>query len=160
VIRRRPFAGRRLDRWLRGETSLGRLLRLKDRDRDDLASQAYRRVEAEQFDAALRLFELLGRLWPESGTSARLGQGVCAQRLGDFTEAERAYDEVLGAEPRNPYARANRAEVRLLTGRREAARADLAAIEAGETPKALRDRIAKLLELSSGNEPPEPAAGP
>ncbi len=83
---------------------------------------------------------------------AKLGLGVCAQRLGNLDEAERAYNAVLEAEPANPYALANRAEVRLLRERKDDARADLtaalAALEGRKHPDALRKRVEALRELA------------
>ena len=114
--------------------------------------QAYRRLEAGEFADARRLFKLLGRLWADAETSAMLGEGVCAQRQGDMAAAERAYDRVLDAEPKNLYALANRAEVRLLTGRKEPARADLGlavtSLSDGRVDDALRLRIEKLKSLA------------
>jgi Flp pilus assembly protein TadD len=148
VIGGRRFSNRRIHRWLSGTSSLAKLLRLKERDRDDLMRQAYRQVEAEDFQAADRLFALLGQLWPESESTAQLGRGVCAQRLGDLAAAEQAYDDVLRIDPSNAYALANRAEVRLLTGRHAAAHDDLTAALAqlpnGESAQPLRLRIEKL----------------
>ena len=151
MIGRRPFSNRRIKRWMQGKLTLGAVLRLKTSDRDDLALQAYRRVEAADFDAARRLFELLGRLWPDAETSARLGLGVCAQRQGNLTEAEAAYGDVLAVEPENIYALANRAEVRLLNDRKEAAQADLTAaltaLGKGRSPASLRRRVEALQSL-------------
>ena len=87
------------------------------------------RIAAGAYEEAERLYELLGLLWPDSRTTARLGRGVCLQLRGELAEAERAYDDVLQAEPQNAYALADRAEVRLLTGRKDAARADLTVLE-------------------------------
>lgn len=152
MIHGRRFSRRRIDRWLRGELTLGELLRLKVRDRDHLVVQAHRRLESGDLAAARRLFELLGQLWTEASTVATLGEGVCAQREGDFAAAEHAYGRVLDAEPKNLYALANRAEVRLLTDRKDAARADLevalSSLGAGKIDKALRQRIEKLKALA------------
>jgi Flp pilus assembly protein TadD len=152
VIRRRRFSRRRLDRWLRGDLALGALCRLKTRDCDDLTVQAYRRLDAGDFAGAQRLFELLGQLWPGAATTATLGQGVCAQRQGDLASAEHAYDRVLDAEPKNLYALANRAEVKILTDRKEAASADLdsalASLADVKVDGALRVRIEKLKSLA------------
>jgi len=134
---------------------LGALLLLKKRDREDLAWQAHRRLEAGDFENARRLFELLGRLWGAAENSAMLGQGVCAQRQGDLAAAERAYDRVLDAEPKNVYALANRAEVKLLTDRKDAARADLSVASTcltdARVEDALRLRVEKLLALADDN---------
>lgn len=152
MIRRRRFSRRRVDRWLRGDLTLGDLYRLKSRDRDDLTLQAYRRLDAGEFAEAHRLFELLGQLWTDGATTAALGQGVCAQRQGDLASAEQAYDRVLDAEPKNLYALANRAEVKILTGRKGAASADLdtalASLADAKVDDALRARIEKLKSLA------------
>jgi tetratricopeptide (TPR) repeat protein len=151
VIRRR-FSPRRIDRWLRGTLRLSDLVRLKNRDRDDLTRQAYRRLEARDYANALRLFKLLGELWDDAESLANLGQGVCAQHQGDLPAAEQAYDRVLEREPANLHALANRAEVRLMTGRREAARVDLdsalAALSERRADEALRTRIEQLKALT------------
>jgi Flp pilus assembly protein TadD len=162
VIFNRRFSARRVRRWLAGAMPLGDLLRLKDRDREHLSRQAYRRLEAEEFEAAERLFDLLSRLWPELEATARLGLGVCAQRRGNLADAELAYDQVIALEPDNVYALANRAEVRLLTNRRAEAQADLggarAALGRQKFPEALRQRVSKLHEIAIDGGL-EPAAG-
>jgi Flp pilus assembly protein TadD len=143
---------RRLGRWLRGRATLPDLLGLRDLDRDELAWRARRLIDAGAFADASRVFDLLARLWPEDIAEATLGRGVCAQLAGDLAGAERAYTTVLDAEPLNPYALANRAEVRLLAGRKDDARADLAraAEMLGRAPAAddVRRRVEQLRALA------------
>jgi len=149
---RRRLTARRLGRWLRGRSDLAGLLGLSDDDRDELIWQAHRRVAAGRLDEADRLFGLLGQLWPTAAPTARLGQGVCLQALGDLAGAERAYDDCLRDEPENIHALANRAECRLLARRPDAARADLAAalalLDRHGGPADLRRRVEALKELS------------
>jgi Flp pilus assembly protein TadD len=126
----RRITRRRLGRWLRGETGLAGLFGLPRDDRDALAWQAHRLFASGRLAEAGRLFDLLGMFWPESAASARLGRGACRQLAGDLSGAERDYDEALRADPSDPHALANRAEVRLLTRRVAAALADLDAASA------------------------------
>ncbi len=122
---RRRLAPRRLARWLRGRSTLAALLGLGESDRADLLWYASRVAGARAADDALRLYDLLGLLWPEDEPSVLLGRGVCLQLRGALDEAERAYDAVLLTQPDNIYARVNRAEVRLLKGQNQAACDDL-----------------------------------
>jgi tetratricopeptide (TPR) repeat protein len=153
---RRRLSPRRLARWLEGRSSLARLLDLNDSDRDDLAWYAGRLVTSGAYDEAMRLFELLGRLWPEAEATMLLGHGGCLQLRGSLAEAERAYDAVLEAQPENAYALTNRAEVRLLTRRGAAARDDLAgalaALDRTTADPALRRRVLELREHARGQD--------
>jgi Flp pilus assembly protein TadD len=119
-----------------------------DLDRDDLIWQAERLVAIEAFDDAIRLFDLVSTLWPEAGSIALLGRGACLQLRGSLDEAEQAYLRVLEIEPNNVYARANRAEIRLLRGDNQAARDDLtwarAAIDRRKAPTPIRRRVEAL----------------
>jgi tetratricopeptide (TPR) repeat protein len=153
----RPLAPRRVARWLRGGSTLAALFGLTESDRDDLLWHAARLLRAKAHDDALRVYDLLGVLWTEAEPSVLLGRGVCLQLRGAFDEAERAYDAVLEAEPENVYARANRAEVRLLQGRNEAAHGDLAqalrALALQKAPAALTRRVQTLHQLALGRLP-------
>jgi len=150
----RPLAPRRLARWLRGRSTLAALLGLAESDRADLLWYASRLARAKAPDDALRLYDLLGLLWPEDEPAVLLGRGVCLQLRGALDEAERAYDTVLQAEPDNVHARANRAEVHLLQGRNQAARDDLtlalAALARRKAPAALRRRVQTLHQVALG----------
>jgi tetratricopeptide (TPR) repeat protein len=154
---RRFLASRRLARWLGGRSTLATLLGLGESDRADLLWYASRLARAKSPDDALRLYDLLGHLWPGDDPSVLLGRGVCLQLRGALDEAERAYDTVLQAEPDNVYARANRAEVRLLQGRDQAARDDLtlglAALARTTAPRALRNRVQTLHQVAARGVP-------
>jgi predicted Zn-dependent protease len=148
---RRRITSSRLERWLRGQAELSEALGLSAADRDELARQARRRLEAGAVAEAERLFGLLSLLCPGS-TVARLGQGACHQALGALEQARSVYDEVLQAEPDNVYALANRAEVLLLLRRVAPARNDLDAARARLGPRggpaALRRRVERLRKLA------------
>ncbi len=150
----RPMAPRRLARWLRGRSILAALLGLTESDRADLMWYASRLASGKSPGDAVRLFDLLGLLWPGDEPAVLLGRGVCFQLQGALDEAERAYDAVLQAQPENVYARANRAEVRLIQGRNEAAGDDLtlalAALARRKGPAALRRRVQTLHERTLG----------
>ena len=153
---RRRITSSRLERWLRGEGDLAAALGLTADDRDELARQARRRLEAGAVAEAQRLFGLLALLGPGS-TAARLGQGACHQALGALEEARAVYDEVLQAEPDNVHALANRAEVLLLLRRDASARADLDAARDRLGPRggpaALRRRVERLRALADAPDP-------
>jgi Flp pilus assembly protein TadD len=120
----RPITGRRVRRWLRARNDFSTLLGLSSRDRDVLAWQAYRHLSSGKIEEAEAIYRAMLTLWPAL-SSALLGLGACLQMKGDLIGAEAAYDEVLTAEPTNPHALANRAEVRLLLDHRVEAQADL-----------------------------------
>ncbi|MBX6313906.1 MAG: hypothetical protein IRY99_13465 [Isosphaeraceae bacterium] len=153
----RRLSRRRLGRWLRGELDQASLLGLGVEARADLLWQAYRRLEAGQVAQAERLYQLIDTLWP-GDASARLGLGACRQALGDLAGAEAAYGLALTDRPDDAYALANRAEVRLLTSRPEAARADLEAARAwlarADGPADLRERVEALWALADGEGSP------
>ncbi|HEV3162843.1 MAG TPA: tetratricopeptide repeat protein [Isosphaeraceae bacterium] len=144
---RRRITRRRLDRWLRGKLDTTGLLGLSADDRAELAWQAHQRFEAGELDQAARIFGLLAHLAPPNDVTGALGLAVCLQAQGSLDEAERGYESVLAADPENLFALTNRAEVRLLIGRLEEARADLAAASAildRGGPADLRPRIERL----------------
>jgi cellulose synthase operon protein C len=154
-MRGRPISARRVQRWLGGQLDLASLLGLSADDRDLLAWQAYKRFEAGAIDEASRLFELLAMLSPKGADpTGKLGVGACRQARGDLAGAEAAYGEALAADPENPYALANRAEVRLLAGKREAALADLSValgrLDQPKSPAALCTRVAQLWQIAQG----------
>jgi tetratricopeptide (TPR) repeat protein len=125
----RRVNGRRIRRWLRGRAGLATLLGLSSRDRAALLWQAHRRLERGTFDEALALYHAALALWPDLA-DARLGVGACLQSRGDLAGAEEAYNEVLASDPSNPFALADRAEIRLILGRVDEAVADLDAVAA------------------------------
>jgi tetratricopeptide (TPR) repeat protein len=151
---RRRITRRRLGRWLNGRLDLAGLLGLSGDDRGELAWQAHRSLEAGRADEAERIYLLMESLWPDH-PDGLLGRGVCRQAQGDLAGAEAAYGWALAAEPGNPYALANRAEVYLLTDRPDAARADLkaalAALDRDGGPD-LRRRVERLRELAEGGK--------
>ena len=154
---RRRIAPGRLRRWLRGDLDPAAMLGLHPEARDDLAWQAHRRLQDGRVEEAERIYRLMEALWPPGNSATRLGLAVCQQARGDLAAAERGYDQVLAEEPGNAYALANRAEVRLLTDRPEAARADLAEalalLDRGGAPPDLRRRLERLRELVGGAGP-------
>jgi Flp pilus assembly protein TadD len=111
---------------------------------------AERLLKAEDYDGALRVFDLLGFLWPEAEATRLLGRGVCLQLRGDLDEAEHAYGCVLSTQPENVYALTNRAEVRLLIRQGDAARVDIerarAILDRDRGPAALDRRVQELRE--------------
>lgn len=121
--------GRRVRRWLRGRHGLATLLGLSSRDRTSLLWHAHRRLVRGSVDEALALYHATLALWPGLA-DARLGVGACLQSRGDLAGAEEAYAEVLATDPANPFALADRAEVRLILGRLAEAAVDLDAAAA------------------------------
>lgn len=119
------FRPRRLARWFRHQGSVAELLGLGPRDRDDLAWEARRLIASGRYAEADLLADLLATLWHDAQAEAALIHGVCSQLQGALESAESMFDRALEAEPENPYALANRAEVRLLRGRKGDAEADL-----------------------------------
>lgn len=151
----RRIHGGRVRRWLRlGETGgLAPLLGLSARDRNALLLHAHRRQVRDAIDEAEALYRAILALWPGLH-DARLGVGACLQIRGDFDRAEAAYSDVLAVDPANPFALANRAEVRLLLGRNLEASADLNRVTA-IPPRVLRrhrlaNRITELRTIASG----------
>lgn len=149
---RRSICRRRLNRWLDGQLDLAGLLGLSADDRALLLWEAHSRRQAGSVEQAQRIYELLAQLSGPNDVAAVLGLAVCQQTLGMLAEAERGYDAVLASDPSNLFALANRAEVRLLTGRNEQARADIAAareILDHDGPADLRPRIERLHALAA-----------
>ena len=151
IRRRTRISARVVARWLRGRLDLPGLLGLHPEALDDLAWQAHRRFQAGQFDEAGRIYDLMDLLDPRD-PRAPLGLGACRQSLGDLPGAERQYDRALTLAPDDPYALADRAEVRLLTGRPDDARPDLAralvSLDRDDGPPDLRQRVNRLRELA------------
>ncbi len=145
----------RTRRWLRKRTGLGALVGLANRDRDRLLWQAHKQLRKNQLDNAAEIYRATLTFWP-GDIGARLGLAACAQLSGDLATAERDYDELLHDDPQNPHALANRAEVRILTGQRDRAREDLAAL-AGLPHRKLRhaglvNRLEALQKLAGETE--------
>ena len=120
----RRVTGGRVRRWLRTRGGLGVLLGLDRRDFETLAWHAHRRLTRGENDRAEALYRAILVLRPDD-LDAKLGLGACLQSKGDLVGAEAAYDEVLDGDPTHPHALTNRAEVRLLGGRIDAAIIDL-----------------------------------
>ncbi len=157
---RRRIAPRRLRRWLRGDLSLGALVGLSSRARDDLAWQAHGRLRNDQTKEAEAIYRLMAQFWPDDPT-ATLGLGVCRQLQGDLEGALNAYDAVLKVAPDELHTLANRAECLLLTHRPDEARAALATardrLERRHAQGDLRQRIEQLSALASESKNGAPA---
>jgi tetratricopeptide (TPR) repeat protein len=136
---------RRLRRWLRDRAGLSTLLGLKSRDRDLLAWEAHSRLLRGSIDEAEAVYRAMLALWANLPT-AHFGLGACLQSKGDLAGAEAEYSEVLLAEPNNLYALADRAEVRLLTGRPLDALDDIRAAKALPARSLRRARLVDRVE--------------
>jgi Flp pilus assembly protein TadD len=136
---------RLLRRWLRDKAGLSALLGLKSRERDLLAWEAHRRLVSGSIDEAEAIYRAMLTLWADL-PAARLGLGACLQSKGDLDGAEAAYSDVLSAEPNNPHALADRAEVRLLTGRPLDALNDIRAAKALPVRDLRRARLVERVE--------------
>jgi tetratricopeptide (TPR) repeat protein len=141
----RRVTGRRVRRWLRDRAGLAILLGLRSHDRAVLLWQAHRRLTRGAVDEAEALYRALLALWPKL-VDARLGVGACLQSRGDLAGAEAAYGEALAVEPNNPFALADRSEVRLLLGRTAEAIADLDAAASIPARVLRRHRLADRVE--------------
>lgn len=144
----------RLARWLEGRGELAKALSLAKRDAEAIARKAHELLETEDFHSALRLYDLMLELWPESRAfQAHLGRGAAYQMLGRLDEAERAYALALAIDPSSCHARLNRAEVRLIRGDAVSARTDLdlakPILTSSRGDKRLRERFEALSAASS-----------